>query len=133
MIVALRLGGSAVKGSHRRGLWAMVLRQLHTQLVLINRVRLKAFSILREANCGGVVQEAPLIDDSCAGLLQSRLCSSIHRTIRTYLRFQGLLTHTCTIQRLGESTIILPHTRNDIDRVGEIHLLRVTGESIRVI
>jgi hypothetical protein len=45
----------------------------------------------------------------------------------------GLLTHTRTIQRLGESTIILPHARNAIDRVGEIHLLRVTGESIGVI
>ena len=49
------------------------------------------------------------------------------------MRFQGLLTHTCTIQRPGESTIILPHARNTIDRVGEIHLLRVTGESISYI
>lgn len=38
-----------------------------------------------------------------------------------------------TISRPGESTIILPHARNAIDRVGEIHLLRVTGESISYI
>jgi hypothetical protein len=49
------------------------------------------------------------------------------------MRFHELLTHTRTIQRPGESTIILPHARNAIDRVEEIHLRRVTGESISYI
>lgn len=49
------------------------------------------------------------------------VCSSSHRQHRFEhtKRSQGLITHTCTIQRPGESTIILPHARNAIDRVGD--------------